>query len=471
MGEKIAASKKIKAADFEWYAASSHGDDAYAITIGGVGVALETGRIYCFKADVANTGAATLNINGLGAVAIKKNVSVALDDNDILAGKIIMVVYDGANFQMLGDFDNKGAQTITGIKNFTSGATIGAQAVNLQPKFGGTGADGALNISSGTTTVNLGGANYFVLNYTTISITGTAKLAFSNPAATGCIIVIKCQGNCVITSTQPGIDASGMGGQGGNGGTGSQNGSAGNQGIGIFDDLTTHFGGAGLKAGTPGAAGTVYVANTIQFYTRFAYQIIRFLRGVACGSGGGGGAGNSGGAAGVQNGGAGGSGGAGLILEVAGALNFTGYISVAGKDGGSAADIGLTNGNVFSGAGGGGGAGGFALVLYNSLTANSGTILSNGGAGGKGGNCNSNGAHGETGDSASGGGAGGADGGAGGIGGTYPGGNGGNAGGRRAGGGGGAGTTSQNQGAVAGGAGGSAGASENVLVVQNQLFT
>src|SRR5262249_4478364 len=38
-------------------------------------------------------------------------------------------------------------------------------------KFGGTGADGALSISSGTTTINLGNAAVVVKNYTSISIT------------------------------------------------------------------------------------------------------------------------------------------------------------------------------------------------------------------------------------------------------------------------------------------------------------
>src|SRR3990167_2230022 len=48
----------------------------------------------------ANTGAATLNLNGLGAKAIKKNVSSALVSGDILAGGIYHLHYDGTNFQI-----------------------------------------------------------------------------------------------------------------------------------------------------------------------------------------------------------------------------------------------------------------------------------------------------------------------------------------------------------------------------------
>ncbi|MEK6886390.1 MAG: hypothetical protein AABW88_01015 [Nanoarchaeota archaeon] len=51
----------------------------------------------------ANTTAATLNINGTGAIAIKKNVTAALITNDITAGGIYELIYDGTNFQ-IGNF-------------------------------------------------------------------------------------------------------------------------------------------------------------------------------------------------------------------------------------------------------------------------------------------------------------------------------------------------------------------------------
>lgn len=91
-------------------------------------------------------------------------------------------------------------------------------------KFGGTGADGALVITSATTTINVGGANVFVLNYTSISITGTGKLAFSNPASNGTIVILKSQGDVTLTSSSaPMIDMSAMGAAGGLGGTATAN--------------------------------------------------------------------------------------------------------------------------------------------------------------------------------------------------------------------------------------------------------
>jgi hypothetical protein len=48
----------------------------------------------------ANTGASTLNINGNGAVSIKKGTSTALASGDIIAGSIHTLFFDGTNFQI-----------------------------------------------------------------------------------------------------------------------------------------------------------------------------------------------------------------------------------------------------------------------------------------------------------------------------------------------------------------------------------
>lgn|SRR3990167_4280659 len=53
------------------------------------------------KFTSANTGASTINLNSLGAKAIKKNVSIALGAGDITAGGCYLLVYDGTNFQLI----------------------------------------------------------------------------------------------------------------------------------------------------------------------------------------------------------------------------------------------------------------------------------------------------------------------------------------------------------------------------------
>lgn len=252
-------------------------------------------------------------------------------------------------------------------------------------KNGGTGADGALSVNSGTTNIDLGGAAVFVKNYTSISITGSGKVTFSNHHVNGTTIILKSQGAVTLTSNQaPMIDASGMGASGGNGGQDA-----------LFGALRVTGGGAGAVStgGTAGALAVFYPLTPFS-KTQIIYSVKYPL--VCPGSGGGNahsgisGNGGGGGASVITNGtaagntnvgtasnaSAGGHGGAALIIECGGALNFTtaSGISVAGKNG--------TNGVATSDGGGGGGGGGVCIICYNTLTANSGTITVSGGTGG-----------------------------------------------------------------------------------------
>jgi len=60
------------------------------------------GQRFSFIAAAANTGAATLDINGIGVKSITKNGATALAANDILINSIVLVEYDGTQFQMIG---------------------------------------------------------------------------------------------------------------------------------------------------------------------------------------------------------------------------------------------------------------------------------------------------------------------------------------------------------------------------------
>ena len=71
-----------------------------------------SGAQYCFKANTANSGAATLNLNGLGAKAIKKpagGITTDLAPNDIQPGQRVCAIYDGLNMQMLSQLGNASA--------------------------------------------------------------------------------------------------------------------------------------------------------------------------------------------------------------------------------------------------------------------------------------------------------------------------------------------------------------------------
>jgi hypothetical protein len=86
--------------DESHYAADAGSTDTYAITLAPVPAAYYVGMVVVFKANTANTGAATLNVNALGAKTIKKNKDKDLADNDIESGQMVTVIYDGTYFQM-----------------------------------------------------------------------------------------------------------------------------------------------------------------------------------------------------------------------------------------------------------------------------------------------------------------------------------------------------------------------------------
>jgi len=336
-------------------------------------------------------------------------------------------------------------------------------------KFGGDGSDGALALTSGATNIDLSNAAVVTLNYTSISITGTGSLTFTNPNTNGTIVVIKSQGAITLTSsTAPMIDASGLGAAGGAGGATDNNGVSGSPSTSVID-ATDHFGVLGVAGGSGGGAGgaggVIYGLPGTRMYTTTNLTYRKNIW-VAAGSGAGGGGGGPT-SAGIT-GGAGGNGGGGLIIECGGAWNFTTAlgISVAGEAGTNGTD---SNADSRGGAGGGGGgAAGMCVVLYETLTANTGTINSAGGVGGNGGAGPTGGV--PSGSGGDGGGGAGAISGAGGAGGgadSSPGASGSAAGGAGAGGGGAGGGLNVSS---SGGTGGAAGASSGGLVIENTEF-
>jgi hypothetical protein len=248
--------------------------------------------------------------------------------------------------------------------------------------FGGTGADGALAISSGTTVIDAANAKYVLKNYSSISITGTAKLAFINPHPTGTFICLKSKGDVVLTSsTSPMIDASGMGAAGAPGIPYNSNdfrGGTGSDGLGIGLIKTKGGTNDGDNGSLGGAVGELSLGSQLQSSrTVLAEYADNFV-------GGGGGSGGCSCSSSTSFGttGKGGNGGGALVIECAGAWSFTttGGISVAGAVG--VAPIPVGGGGVYYVGGGGGGGGGYCAVLYSSVQNNSGTVTVDGGLGG-----------------------------------------------------------------------------------------
>jgi len=82
----------------EKYAADAGASDTYAITLSPALASYATGMMVIMRANTANTGTATLNVNGLGAKTIVKGVSTTLSDGDIGGSMVCVLVYNGTNF-------------------------------------------------------------------------------------------------------------------------------------------------------------------------------------------------------------------------------------------------------------------------------------------------------------------------------------------------------------------------------------
>lgn len=82
------------------YALATGSANAYAITLSPALDAHITGMPIVVKANHANTGAATINVNGLGAVAIRRMDGTDLQAGDILLGAMILLAYDGSAYQL-----------------------------------------------------------------------------------------------------------------------------------------------------------------------------------------------------------------------------------------------------------------------------------------------------------------------------------------------------------------------------------
>lgn len=79
------------------YCADAGSNDTYACSLSPAITAYTTGAIYTFKAATVNTGAATLNLNSLGAKTIKTQSGSDLTDGQIAASAFVYLQYDGTN--------------------------------------------------------------------------------------------------------------------------------------------------------------------------------------------------------------------------------------------------------------------------------------------------------------------------------------------------------------------------------------
>ena len=76
--------------------------NAYVVSTGLSLTALPSFSTFIIRPNFTNTGAATLNVDGLGAKALSRN-GQALKGGELVSGRVYTVTYDGTKFQIVGD--------------------------------------------------------------------------------------------------------------------------------------------------------------------------------------------------------------------------------------------------------------------------------------------------------------------------------------------------------------------------------
>src|SRR5690606_20081384 len=88
---------------YKGYLATAAGTNTYTSTASPAITAYAAGQKFYVLFTNANTGAATLNLNSVGALSIVKNGGEALAAGDIAAGQVLHLMYYCAQLQVIGN--------------------------------------------------------------------------------------------------------------------------------------------------------------------------------------------------------------------------------------------------------------------------------------------------------------------------------------------------------------------------------
>lgn len=161
--------------------------NAYVITTSPLTSSIPVGSVFNFQAAHANTGASTLNVDGMGAIPIKKNggtgasVGANLAAGDIASGQIVTAMYDGTNFQL--------QSTLGNASSGGSGSPGGTDTEIQLNKSGAFGGEAGFGVDSSTSPtvlsvpwnhLHLGTTNYDDFNTTALNASRTTTVPDAN---------------------------------------------------------------------------------------------------------------------------------------------------------------------------------------------------------------------------------------------------------------------------------------------------
>jgi len=175
------------------------GTDNYTTTVPDVTALVSNYKILCSFQN-SNTGASTINVNGLGVKEIRKQVDVQLVADDLLG--VHWLMYDGTYFQLVGNGGGSGggvtfdstptagstnAVTSQGIKTYVDGLVVGLwddrgsfdASSNTFPSSGGSGASGAI-LKGDIWTISVAGT----LGSQSVEVGDTVRALVDTPSTT-----------------------------------------------------------------------------------------------------------------------------------------------------------------------------------------------------------------------------------------------------------------------------------------------
>lgn len=182
--------------------------------------AYAAGQTFHFVASGANTGAATINISGIGAKSITKNGTSALATGDILADSAYTLVYDGTQFQLSGSivstagFAQSGANAdITSLTALTNGivGTSGNQTIAGIKTFSSMPVMPVQSMVRLHTANGSGSTNTAIRRFTTTVTSQGTDVTYADSATLGATFTINTNGVYAISYTDAFVGSSRLG--------------------------------------------------------------------------------------------------------------------------------------------------------------------------------------------------------------------------------------------------------------------
>ena len=159
--------------------------NAYVLTTTLSLAAYVTGQSFLIIPNFTNSGAATINVDTLGAKNIKKNGATALVSGDLVSGTIYRIAYDGTQFQVVGATTLDATLTALAALSFSGPGIIQATASDTftARAIGGFRANkGGLNQTAGITTATNSKVTFTTESWDTGSYYDTTNSRWTPPS-------------------------------------------------------------------------------------------------------------------------------------------------------------------------------------------------------------------------------------------------------------------------------------------------